>query len=180
MKKIIVSFALVTTLATPALANGINQPSLLGALVSVGNHGSVANVVAKVSSPSTLADVKANVLDNTIKVDVKAGASQPSYGVGAPSSEVAGLNVVIPGVAGECRHWPADRPFLHLAGCHHQCAERRRRQSRQLVICPPCAPGRLPRAPAASFSFLVARTQNRFALLLADAADGTCFTNDCM
>lgn len=99
MKKIIVSFALVTTLATPALANGINQPSLLGALVSVGNHGSVANVVAKVSSPSTLADVKANVLDNTIKVDVKAGASQPSYGVGAPSSEVAGLNVVIPGVA---------------------------------------------------------------------------------
>ena len=104
MKKIIVSLMLASTLATPAFANGLGQPSLLGALVSVGIHGSVANVVAKVASPSTLADVKANVLDNTIKADVKVGASQPSYGqpsygYGAPSSEVAGLNVTIPGVA---------------------------------------------------------------------------------
>jgi hypothetical protein len=99
MKKIIVSLILAGTLATPAFANGFNQPSLLGALVSVGNHGSIASVAAKVASPNTLADVKANVLDNTIKADVKVGATQPSHGYGAPSSEVAGLNVVIPGVA---------------------------------------------------------------------------------
>ena len=70
MKKIIVSFLLASTLAAPAFANGISQPSLLGALVSVGNHGDIANVAAKVASPSTLADVKANVLDNTVKADV--------------------------------------------------------------------------------------------------------------
>jgi len=104
MKKIIVSLMLAGSLATPALAHGVSQqPSLLGAPVSVGNHGNVASVAAKVASPNTLADVKANVLDNTVKADVKVGASQPSYdyghGYGAPSSEVAGLNVVIPGVA---------------------------------------------------------------------------------
>jgi hypothetical protein len=101
MKKIIISLMLASTLAAPAFANGSNQPSLLGALLNVGNHGSVANVAAKVASPNSLADVKANVLDNTVKADVKVGSSQPSYGYGygAPSSEVAGLNVVIPGVA---------------------------------------------------------------------------------
>lgn len=99
MKKIIVSLILTGVAATPAFANGINQPSLLGALVSVGNHGSIASVAAKVASPNSLADVKANVLDNTVKADVKVGATQPSYGYGAPSSEVAGLNFVIPGVA---------------------------------------------------------------------------------
>ena len=101
MKKIIVSLMLAGTLATPAFANGFNQPSLLGALVSVGNHGDIANVVAKVASPSTLANVKANVLDNTVKADVKVGSTQPSYGYGhgAPSSSLADLNVTIPGVA---------------------------------------------------------------------------------
>ena len=101
MKKIIVSLMLAGALATPAFANGLGQPSLLGALVSVGNHGDIANVAAKVASPSSLADVKANVLNNTVKADVKVGSTQPSYGYGygAPSSEVAGLNVVIPGVA---------------------------------------------------------------------------------
>ena len=106
MKKIIVSLMLAGSLATPALANGFHQqPSLLGALVSVGNHGSIASVAAKVASPNSfggsLADVKANVLDNTVKADVKVGSSQPSYGPshGYGASEVAGLNVVIPGVA---------------------------------------------------------------------------------
>jgi hypothetical protein len=101
MKKIIVSLALATILATPAFANGFNQPSLLGALLNVGNHGSIASVAAKVASPNSLADVKANVLDNTARADVKVGSSQPSYGYGhsAPSSEVVGLNVVIPGIA---------------------------------------------------------------------------------
>jgi hypothetical protein len=97
MMKIILSLAIATTLATPAFANGMNQLSLLGALVNVGNHGNVASAAAKVASPGSLADVKANVLDNTIKADVKVGAAQPSYdhGYGAPSSGVAGLNVTI-------------------------------------------------------------------------------------
>lgn len=99
MKKIIVSLMLAASLATPAFANGISQPSLLGAVVSLGNHGSVADVVAKVASPSTLADVKANVLDNTVKADVKVGSSQPSYGYGAPSASLATLNVTVPGIA---------------------------------------------------------------------------------
>jgi hypothetical protein len=99
MKKIIVSLMLAAAVASPAFANGITQPSLLGALASVGNHGDIANVAAKVASPSTLADVKANVLDNTVKADVKVGSTQPSYGYSAPSSSVAGLNVTIPGVA---------------------------------------------------------------------------------
>jgi len=105
MKKIIVSLMLAGSLATPAFAGGFNhsQPSLLGALVSLGNHGDIANVAAKVASPNALADVKANVLDNTARADVKVGASQPSYGYGhgygAPSSSIANLNVTIPGVA---------------------------------------------------------------------------------
>jgi hypothetical protein len=92
MKKIIVPLLLASALATPAFANGFNQPSLLGALVSLGNHGSIANVAAKVASPNALADVKV-------------GASQPSYGHdygyghGAPSSSLATLNVTVPGVA---------------------------------------------------------------------------------
>jgi len=99
MKKIIVSFAFAA-LATPAFAHGFSQPSLLGALMNVGNHGSVA---AKVGSPHALADVKANVLGNTVKADVKVGARQPSYGYGrgtsAPSSSLLGLNVIVPGIA---------------------------------------------------------------------------------
>lgn len=99
MKTFVVSLMLASTLAAPAFANGISQPSLLGALVTVGNHGDIANVAAKVASPSTLADVKANVLDNTARADVKVGATQPSYGYGAPSSSIADLKVTVPGVA---------------------------------------------------------------------------------
>jgi hypothetical protein len=105
VKQIIVSLMLAGALATPAFAGGFNhsQPSLLGALVSVGNHGDIASAAAKLASPGTLADVKANVLDNTVKADVKVGAAQPAYnhgyGYGAPSPSVAGLNVVVPGVA---------------------------------------------------------------------------------
>jgi hypothetical protein len=103
MKKIIVSLMLVGIAATPAFAGGFNsnhgQPSLLGALVSVGNHGDIANVAAKVASPSSLADVKANVLDNAARADVKVGSTHPSYGYGAPSSSIANLNVTVPGIA---------------------------------------------------------------------------------
>lgn len=86
MKKIIVSFAFAA-LATPAFAHGFSQPSLLGALVNVGNHGSVA---AKMGSPHALADVKV-------------GTRQPSHGYGhgasASSSSLLGLNVIMPGIA---------------------------------------------------------------------------------
>jgi hypothetical protein len=105
MKKIVVSLMLAGALATPAFAGGFNhsQPSLLGALVSLGNHGDIANVAARVAAPNALADVKANVLDNTARADVKVGASQPShghgYGYGAPSSSIANLNVAVPGIA---------------------------------------------------------------------------------
>ena len=86
MKKIIASLAFAA-LATPAFAHGVSQPSLLGALVNLGNHGGIASVGAKVASPNALADVKANVLDNAVKADVKLSASQSSYGhgYGAPS-----------------------------------------------------------------------------------------------
>jgi len=100
MKKIIVSLAFVV-LATPAFAHGFSQPSLLGALVNVGNHGSVAGVAATVASPHALADVKANVLGNAVKADVTVGARQPSHGHGysAPSPSLLGLNVTVPGIA---------------------------------------------------------------------------------
>ena len=62
MKKIIASLAFAA-LATPAFAHGVSQPSLLGALVNLGNHGGIASVGANVASPNALADVKANVLD---------------------------------------------------------------------------------------------------------------------
>ena len=103
MKKIVVSLLAATALATPAFANGAGQPSLLDALVSVGNRGSVATVATKVAPPGSLADGKANVLDNTVRAGVKVGAPQPSHGhdsgYGAPSPQAAGLNAVIPGVA---------------------------------------------------------------------------------
>jgi hypothetical protein len=101
MKKIIVSVAF-TALAAPAFAHGVSLPSLLGARVNLGNHGSIASVGAQIASPNALADVKANVLDNSVKADVKLGASQPSYGYGhgasAPSSSLLGLNVAVPGI----------------------------------------------------------------------------------
>jgi hypothetical protein len=99
MKKIIASLAFAA-LATPAFAHGVSQPSLLGALVNLGNHGGIASVGAKVASPNALADVKANVLDNAVKADVKLSASQSSYGhgYGAPSPSLLGLNVTVPGI----------------------------------------------------------------------------------
>jgi hypothetical protein len=100
VKKIIVSLAFVA-LATPVFAHGFSQPSLLDALVNVGNHGSIAGVAAKVASPHALADVKANVLGSAVKADVTVGARQPSYdhGYSAPSPSLLGLNVTVPGIA---------------------------------------------------------------------------------
>lgn len=102
MKKIIASLAFAA-LATPALAHGISQPSLLGALVNLGNHGSIASVGANVASPNALVGVKTGILDNAVKADVKVGASQPSHGYGygysAPTSSLLGLNVTVPGIA---------------------------------------------------------------------------------
>lgn len=75
MKKTLVALMLVTVSAA-AHAHGFRQqPSLLGALVQAGNHGSVANVAARVASPSSLADVHANVLGNAVKADIDVGQS---------------------------------------------------------------------------------------------------------
>ncbi|HEU0095103.1 MAG TPA: hypothetical protein VFQ52_01515 [Rhizomicrobium sp.] len=75
MKKSLMTLVLVTVFGVPAAyAHGVQQqPSLLGALLSVGNH-SVANVGAKVLSPSSLADVKLNVL-GVVKANVDVGQS---------------------------------------------------------------------------------------------------------
>jgi hypothetical protein len=96
MKKTLITLALITTFGIPAAyAHGMaQQPSLLGALVSVGNHGSIANVAAKVASPSSLADVHANVLGNTVKADVDVGAANNRYSHGSPSVADVNLNVL--------------------------------------------------------------------------------------
>lgn len=67
-------FALITVIATPAFAHDTHQqPSLVSALVSVGNHGSVANAAATVGSRNSLADVSANVLGGAVKANVDVG-----------------------------------------------------------------------------------------------------------
>jgi hypothetical protein len=84
-----------------AYAHGVQQqPSLLGALFSVGNHGSVANVGATIAAPSSLANVHANVLDNSVKANVDIGGASnnrynaPSHG----SSAVADVKLNVLGV----------------------------------------------------------------------------------
>ena len=87
-KKFILSLVLVATIATPAFAGGFghNQSSLLG-------------VIANVGTPRALADVKANVLNNAVKADVKVGSTQPSYGYGHGNSQLADIDVRVPGLA---------------------------------------------------------------------------------
>jgi hypothetical protein len=101
MKKTLIAFALITMIGAPAYAHGVQQqPSLLGALLSVGNHGSIANVSARVAAPSSLADVHANVLDNAVRADVDVGAANnhhyaPSHGSTAVADvKLNVLNVV--------------------------------------------------------------------------------------
>jgi len=90
----LMTLALVTALGTAAYAHGVQQqPSLLGALVQVGNHGSIANIGAKVLSPSSLADVHANVLDNAVKADANIGASGNNHYDSHGSSAVADVKL---------------------------------------------------------------------------------------
>jgi hypothetical protein len=99
MKKSLMTLVLVTVFGVPAAyAHGVQQqPSLLGALLSVGNHGSVANVGATIAAPSSLANVHANVLDNSVKANVDVGAANsnhyaPSHG--SPAVADVKLNVL--------------------------------------------------------------------------------------
>jgi hypothetical protein len=94
MKKTFITLALIAVIGAPAYAHGVQQqPSLLGALLSVGNHGSIANVGAKVLSPSSLADVHASVLDNAVKADVDVGANN-RYSHGSSAVADVKLNVL--------------------------------------------------------------------------------------
>ena len=88
-KKIILSLVLATAAITPAVAGGYGhnrQPALAG-------------VIANVGAPRAFADVKANLLGNTVKADVSVGASQPSWGHGHSNSQLADINVSVPGIA---------------------------------------------------------------------------------
>jgi hypothetical protein len=95
MKKSFMTLVLITVFGVnAAYAHGMQQqPSLLGALLSVGNHGSIANVSAKVAAPSSLADVHANVLDNTVKANVDVGAANNHYSAPSHNSSPAVADV---------------------------------------------------------------------------------------
>jgi hypothetical protein len=97
-KKILVSLMVTAAFGIPtAYAHGASQPSLLNALVSVGNHGSIANVAATVAAPSTLADVHASALDNSVNANVAVDTSSSHSSYNAPphnaSSSVADVNL---------------------------------------------------------------------------------------
>lgn len=81
-KKILMTVMLAAVFAAPsAFAHGMQQrPSLLGALVNIGNHGGIANVTANIGAqPSyhaparALPDVRANVLNGAVKADIAVG-----------------------------------------------------------------------------------------------------------
>src|SRR6218665_659686 len=79
---VIATFMLSGMLAAAAQAGGFNNnrsSSLLGALVPVGNHGSIANVAADVGQTSrrqsSLADVNANLLGGAVRADVDVAQS---------------------------------------------------------------------------------------------------------
>ncbi|HEY0265799.1 MAG TPA: hypothetical protein VGC16_03550 [Rhizomicrobium sp.] len=99
-KKIVMSLMLTAAFGAPqAFAHGVQQqPSLLGALVNIGNHGGIANVAATVgATPSyraptaSVADVKANVLGGAVKADVAVGQTSRQ------GSSLLGLNLSILG-----------------------------------------------------------------------------------
>ena len=79
-KKIAVSLVVTVLATTAAQAGGFNNnrsSSLLGALVTLGNHGNIANIAADVGQTSrgyhgssSLADVNANLLGGAVRADV--------------------------------------------------------------------------------------------------------------
>lgn len=89
-KKFIIALMLAAAVASPAYANG--SSGLLGALVSVGNHGSVANVGATVDNRNSLANVGANLLGGVVKATATVDQTQ-SHGYGPTSSSLADVNL---------------------------------------------------------------------------------------
>ena len=71
-KTIAVSLVLTAFAATAAQAGGYQNrsSSLLGALVTLGNHGSIANVGQTGRHGSSLADVNANLLGGAVRADL--------------------------------------------------------------------------------------------------------------
>lgn len=75
-KTIAVSLVLTAFAVTAAQAGGYQNrsSSLLGALVTLGNHGGIANVGANVGQTgrhgSALADVNANLLGGAVRADL--------------------------------------------------------------------------------------------------------------
>jgi len=84
-RSIALSLALTAAAIAPAAAHDFGQgfnrapAPLLGALVSVGPHGSIANVGAAVGASSrhgsSLADVNVNALNGAVRADVDVGQS---------------------------------------------------------------------------------------------------------
>jgi hypothetical protein len=100
-KKIALALILAAASVSTAQANGYRQssPSLLGALVSVGNHGSVANVGAAVGNHNSVADIRVNALGGAVKADVNVGQQNRH------SSTLLGIGVnVLDGGVGN-RRW---------------------------------------------------------------------------
>jgi hypothetical protein len=108
-KKILVSLMVTAAFGIPtAQAHGTSQPSLLNALVSVGNHGSIANVAVDTSShasnnapshgASSVAGVNLNVL-NVVKANVDVGQSHSNMLLGISATVLDG------GVGNRQNHW---------------------------------------------------------------------------
>lgn len=107
-KTFTVSVIATLMLAGTAQAGGFNNnrsSSLLGALVTVGNHGGIANVAADVGQASrrqsSLADVNANLLGGAVRADV--GVAQS----GRNGNSLLDLNVNLlgGGVGNRPGHW---------------------------------------------------------------------------
>lgn len=105
-RTILLTVTLAALIAAPsAFAHGMRQqPPLLGALVNIGNHGSIANITANVGArpsyhaPSALADVRANVLNGVVRADVALGQAS------AHDSSLLNLNAsVLSGGVGNSR-----------------------------------------------------------------------------
>lgn len=99
-RSIALSLALTAAAIAPAAAHGFNRAPapLLGALVSVGPHGSIANVGAAVGQAnsygasrhgSSLADVNVNALNGAVRADVDVGQS------GRHSSTLLGVSATV-------------------------------------------------------------------------------------
>jgi len=104
--KIAMSVILAAAFAAPAAAHdfGRTPAPLLGALVSLGNHGGIANVAAGVDTRSglhsSLADVNVNVLNGAVRANAAVGQNSRH------SSTLLGIGVtVLDGGVGHRSGW---------------------------------------------------------------------------